>query len=100
LVWPRAKIRQAVSSTNSRVQVFSENDISVLLPDKTGNMRFAHLEHNRALEGAAVVSGSGIVLGGALSCLMALGILAIPGVGPLIAAGPIIAAFAGTGLVQ
>jgi len=76
---------------------FSENDISVLLPDKTGHMRFAHMEHNKALEGAAVGGGSGIVLGGTLSCLMALGLLAIPGVGPLIAAGPIIAALAGAG---
>jgi len=48
------------------------------------------MEHNKALEGAAVGGVSGIVLGGTLSCLMALGILAIPGVGPLIAAGPII----------
>ena len=63
---------------------FAENDISVLLRDNTGNRRFAHMEHNKALEGAAVGGGSGMVLGGALSCLMALGILAIPGVGPLI----------------
>jgi hypothetical protein len=77
---------------------FSENDISVLLRDRTGNRRFAHIEHNKALEGAAVGGGIGIVLGGALSWLMALGILAIPGVGPLIAAGPIIAALAGAGV--
>ena len=56
------------------------------------------MEHNKALEGAAVGGGTGIVLGGTLSCLMALGILAIPGVGPLIAAGPIIAALAGAGV--
>jgi hypothetical protein len=77
---------------------FSENDISVLLRDRTGNRRFAHIEHNKALEAAAVGGGIGIVLGGALSWLMALGILAIPGVGPLIAAGPIIAALAGAGV--
>ena len=77
---------------------FAENDISVLLRDNTGNRRFAHMEHNKALEGAAVGGGSGIVLGGALGCLMALGILAIPGVGPLIAAGPMIAALAGAGV--
>ena len=56
------------------------------------------MEHNKALQGAAVGGGSGIVLGGTLSCLMALGILAIPGVGPLIAAGPIIATLAGAGV--
>jgi hypothetical protein len=76
---------------------FPENDISVLLLDKTGNRRFAHVQHNKALEWAAVGGGSGIVLGAALSCLMALGILAIPGVGPLIAVGPIIAALTGAG---
>jgi hypothetical protein len=76
---------------------FLENDISVLLPDKTGNRRFAHVEHNKALEGAAVGGGCGIVLGGTLSCLMALGILAIPRVGELLAAGPLIAALTGAG---
>jgi hypothetical protein len=76
---------------------FPENDISVLLPDKTGNRRFAHVEHNKALEGAALGGGIGVVLGGVVSCLMGLGILAIPGVGPLVGAGPIIAALAGAG---
>jgi hypothetical protein len=76
---------------------FPENDISVLLPDKTGNRRFAHVEHNKALERAAIGGGSGVVLGGALGCLMALGILTIPGVGLLLAAGPIIAALVGAG---
>jgi hypothetical protein len=75
---------------------FPENDISVLLPDK-GNRRFAHVEHNKALEWAAVGGGIGVVLGGALGCLMGLGILAIPGVGPLVAAGPTIAALVGVG---
>ena len=47
-------------------------------------MRFAPImEHNKALEGAAVGGGSGIVLGRTLSCLMALGILVIPDVGLL-----------------
>lgn len=89
---------QAISIVNQlKGAGFSENDISVLLRDKTGNRRFAHVHHNKALEGAAVGGSSGVVLGGALSCLMGLGILAIPGVGPLVAAGPIIAALAGAG---
>lgn len=74
---------------------FRENDISVLLPD--GNRRFAHVEHNKALEWAAVGGGIGVVLGGAWGCLMGLGTLAIPSVGPLVAAGPIIAALVGAG---
>jgi hypothetical protein len=76
---------------------FRENDICVLLPDKMGNRRFAHVEHNQALKGAAVGGGVGIVLGGVVSCLMGLGLVAIPGLAPLVAAGPIIAALAGAG---
>jgi hypothetical protein len=75
---------------------FPENDISVLLPDK-GNRRFAHVEHNNALEWAAVGGGFGVLVGGALGCLMGLGILALPGVEPLVAAGPTIAALVGAG---
>jgi hypothetical protein len=51
---------------------FSGNDISVLFPDNTGTRDFAHEQHTKAPEGAA-----------------------IPGVGPLIAAGPIMAALSG-----
>jgi hypothetical protein len=32
---------------------FSANDISVLLPDKTGTRDFAHEQHTKAPEGAA-----------------------------------------------
>ncbi len=32
---------------------FSENDISVLFPDKTGTRDFAHEQHTKAPEGAA-----------------------------------------------
>lgn len=75
---------------------FSEKDISVLLPDRD-NRHFAHVEHNKALEWAAVGGGLGVVLGGALGCLMGLGTLPNPWVGPLVAAGPAIAALVGAG---
>ena len=68
---------------------FSNNDISVLFPDKSGTKDFAHEQHTKAPEGAATGAGTGGVLGGAL---------AIPGVGPFIAAGPIMAALAGAGV--
>lgn len=76
---------------------FSENDISVLFPDKTGTRDFAHEQHTKAPEGAAAGAGSGVLIGGALGWLVGIGALAIPGVGPFIAAGPIVAALAGAG---
>ena len=74
---------------------FSHNDISVLLPDKTGTKDFAHEQHTKAPEGAATGAGTGGVLGGALGWLVGIGALAIPGLGPFIAAGPIMAALSG-----
>jgi hypothetical protein len=76
---------------------FSDNDISVLLSDQSGNRRFAHVQHTKAPEGAAVGASGGIVIGGALGWLVGIGTLAIPGLGPLVAAGPIIATLAGAG---
>ena len=76
---------------------FSPNDISVLLPDKTGTRDFAHEQHTKAPEGAATGAGTGAVLGGALGWMVGIGALAIPGLGPFIAAGPIMAALAGVG---
>jgi hypothetical protein len=74
---------------------FSNNDISVLLPDKAGTRDFAHEQHTKAPEGAAAGAGTGGVLGGALGWLVGIGALAIPGLGPFIAAGPIMAALSG-----
>ncbi|HVO93642.1 MAG TPA: hypothetical protein VMT22_12410 [Terriglobales bacterium] len=77
---------------------FSNNDISVLFPDKSGTKDFAHEQHTKAPEGAATGAGTGGVVGGALGWLVGIGALAIPGVGPFIAAGPIMAALAGAGV--
>src|SRR5581483_9283349 len=74
---------------------FSNNDISVLFPDKTGTKDFAHEQNTKAPEGAAAGAGTGGVLGGALGWLVGIGALAIPGLGPLVAAGPIMAALSG-----
>lgn len=74
---------------------FSNNDISVLFPDKTGTRDFAHEQHTKAPEGAATGAGTGGVVGGALGWLAGIGALAIPGLGPFIAAGPIMAALSG-----
>lgn len=74
---------------------FSDNDISVLFPDKSGSHQFAHEKHTKAPEGAAAGAASGGVVGGTLGLLAGIGLLAIPGVGPFIAAGPIMAALSG-----
>src|SRR5205814_9447001 len=77
---------------------FSNNDISVLLPDKAGTKDFAHEKHTKAPEGATTGAGTGGVLGGALGWLAGAGALAIPGAGPFIAAGPIMAALSGAAI--
>src|SRR5712675_3412427 len=74
---------------------FSNNDVSVLFPDRSGTRDFAHEQHTKAPEGAATGAVAGGVLAGALGWLVGIGSLAIPGVGPLIAAGPILAALTG-----
>ncbi len=74
---------------------FSNDDISVLFPDKGSTRDFAHEKNTKAPEGAVAGAGTGGVLGGALGWVAGIGALAIPGVGPFIAAGPIIAALSG-----
>lgn len=74
---------------------FSNNDISVLFPDKGTSRDFAHEKNTKAPEGAVTGAGTGGVIGGALGWVAGIGALAIPGVGPFIAAGPIIAALSG-----
>ncbi|MDB6067672.1 MAG: hypothetical protein JWR26_3880 [Pedosphaera sp.] len=74
---------------------FSNHDISVLFPDKTGTRDFGHEKNTKAPEAATAGAGTGAVLGGALGWITGIGALAIPGVGPFIAAGPIMAALSG-----
>jgi hypothetical protein len=74
---------------------FSNNDISVLFPDKSTTRDFAHEKNTKAPEGAVAGASTGGVLGGALGWIAGIGALAIPGVGPFIAAGPILAALSG-----
>lgn len=74
---------------------FSANDISVLMPDKSGTRDFAHEQNTKMPEGAATGAGAGGIVGGTLGLLAGIGALAIPGVGPLIAAGPIMATLSG-----
>jgi sporulation protein YlmC with PRC-barrel domain len=92
----RADLERAVSELKDLG--FSNNDISVVFPDKEKSRDFA-LEHNtKAPEGALAGGGTGLVIGGVLGWLAGIGAIMIPGVGPIIAAGPIVAAIAGAGV--
>lgn len=77
---------------------FSNNDISVLFPDKGTTRDFAHEKNTKAPEGAITGAGTGGAIGGALGWIVGIGALAIPGVGPFIAAGPIMAALSGAAI--
>jgi hypothetical protein len=74
---------------------FSNNDISVLFPDKSTTNDFAHEKHTKAPEGATIGGTVGLGAGAVVGLLAGIGALAIPGVGPLIAAGPIMGALSG-----
>jgi hypothetical protein len=87
---------QATRIVNSLKEAgFSNDDVSVLLPDRAGSRDFAHEHHTKAPEGAAAGAVAGGVMAGVLGWLVGIGTIAIPGVGPLIAAGPIMAALSG-----
>lgn len=77
---------------------FSNNDISVLFPDKGTTHDFAHEKHTKAPEGIVAGAGTGTVIGGTLGWIVGIGALVIPGVGPFIAAGPILAAISGAAI--
>jgi hypothetical protein len=77
---------------------FSDNDISVLFPDKGSTRDFAHKKATKVPEGVTVGASTGGVVGGTIGLLAGIGALAIPGLGPFIAAGPIMAALSGGAL--
>ena len=76
---------------------FTNDDISVLLPDNHSTKDFAHEKNSKAPEGTTTGVTAGGAIGGALGLLAGIGAPAIPGMGPLIAAGPILATLAGVG---
>lgn len=77
---------------------YSNDDISVLLPDNQGSKDFAHEKNTKAPEGTTAGVTTGGAIGGTLGLLAGIGVLAVPGVGPFIAAGPIMGALAGLGV--
>jgi hypothetical protein len=92
-------VSQAERGVDALVQGnFTNNDISVLVPDQQGTKDFAHEKHTKAPEGTTTGAAAGGALGGTLGLLAGIGALAIPGLGPFIAAGPIMGALAGLGV--
>ena len=92
-------VTQAESAVDALVRAgFSNNDISVLMPDNQSTKEFAHEKNTKAPEGTTTGVAAGGTIGGTLGLLAGIGALAIPGVGPFIAAGPIMGALAGIGV--
>lgn len=92
-------LSQAEDAVNRLVAAgFTNDDISVLLPDNQSTRNFAHKKDTKAPEGTTTGVTTGGAIGGAIGLLAGIGALAIPGVGPLIAAGPIMGALAGVGV--
>jgi hypothetical protein len=92
-------VRQAEQAVDRLLAAGYTNDaISVLLPDNQSTKEFAHEKNTKAPEGTATGVTTGGVVGGTLGLLAGIGALAIPGVGPFIAAGPIMGALAGLGV--
>jgi len=75
-----------------RINGFSNDDISVLYPDKESSHEFAHTKNTKAPEGIATGAAAGGVVAGAAGWILGVGALMIPGVGPFLAVGPIVAA--------
>src|SRR4029078_9352295 len=92
-------VTQAESAVDALVRAgFSNNDISVLMPDNQSTKEFAHEKNTKAPEGTTTGVAAGGTIGGTLGWLAGMGALAFPGVGPSIAAGPIMGALAGIGV--
>ena len=93
-----SSVGQAERAVDALVlSTFTNDDISVLMPDQQSSKDFAHEKHTKAPEGATTGAATGGVLGGTLGLLAGIGALAIPGLGPFIAAGPIMGTLAGLG---
>jgi hypothetical protein len=92
----RTEVERAVNDLTAAG--FSNQDVSVLMADKSGTKDFAAEKNTKAPEGTTTGAGIGGTIGGTIGLLAGIGAIAIPGVGPLIAAGPIMATLAGLGV--
>jgi hypothetical protein len=71
---------------------FSNDDVSVLFPEKGSIRDFAYEKYMKAPEAIAARSRPGGAVGGALGWLAGVGELGVPGAGSFVAAGPVLAA--------
>lgn len=76
---------------------FSNNDISLLFPDRAPPREFAREMSTKSPEDIIAGAGTGGVIGGALGWLAGV-TLPIPGLGSVIAAGPIMGALQGAAI--
>ncbi len=77
---------------------FANDDISALLPDKTGLKDFGYQRSTKAPEGALSGGGIGGLAGAALGWVAWLGVLPARGLEPLIATGPLMTSLIGAAL--
>jgi len=77
---------------------FTNQQIGVLMQDRTEGRRLAEATGTKAEKGAATGAMTGSVLGGLAGLLAGVGALVIPGVGPIIAGGAIASTLAGAGI--
>jgi hypothetical protein len=96
-IYPTAEHAERAVDTLLRAG-FTNNAISVLLPDDQSTRDFAHKKDTKAPEGTTTGVVAGGAIGGTLGLLAGIGAIAIPGVGPFIAAGPIMGGLAGLGV--
>jgi hypothetical protein len=74
---------------------FTNDDISVLMPDEYGAQELGYEKHSKAPEGIAFGAFLGAIIGGVLGYLAGIGVIAISGLGSLVAAGPALATLSG-----
>jgi hypothetical protein len=74
---------------------FEPADISVLLPDNSGQRDFGYQQSSKAPEAALLGTGLGGMLGATLGACASLGLLNFPGLEAFALAGPMIAALSG-----
>jgi len=77
---------------------FTDNEIGVLMQDRTEQRKFAEDTGTKTGEGAAAGAATGGLLGGVFGLLAGVGALVIPGIGPIVAGGVLASTLAGAGI--
>jgi len=75
---------------------FTQEQMSVIVAEKSYSGHFGFEEKKKVGEGAAIGGAAGVGLGAIVAGLAAVGAIVLPG-GAILAAGPLVAALAGAG---